>query len=204
MDRRRWGRGDRPLRKVQKAALRLAWLPRPTGGSPRQGRGPPRQRRWRGRTRPPPGRSEAAGPGWSRREAIARSRGKLRSRCRSRRVLPPGPLSGRRADSDRRRSPVAGRSEPFRCDGASPPRPARRDRPDSARVRRASEGGLAEAGRWRGRSVCPRPGVPIEDIEQCGHPARKLQQEALLDLGKLLTALEAEVGEQRWSPPVEG
>ena len=31
MDRRRWGRGDRPLRKVPKAALRPAWLPRPTG-----------------------------------------------------------------------------------------------------------------------------------------------------------------------------
>ena len=43
----------------------------------------------------------------------------------------------------------------------------------------------------------------IEDIEQCGHPARKLQQEPLLDLGKLLPALEAEVGEHGGHHPLK-
>ena len=45
-----------------------------------------------------------------------------------------------------------------------------------------------------GRSVRDRR--TVEDIEQCGHPAGKLQQEAFLDLGKLLPALEAEVGQR--------
>ena len=37
--------------------------------------------------------------------------------------------------------------------------------------------------------------MPIEDIEQCGYPTGKLQQKPFLDLGKLLTALEAEIGQ---------
>ena len=52
-----------------------------------------------------------------------------------------------------------------------------------------------------GRSVRDRR--TIEDIEQCGHPARKLQQKPLLDLGKLLPALEAEIGEHGGHHPLK-
>ena len=52
-----------------------------------------------------------------------------------------------------------------------------------------------------GRSVRDRG--TIEDIEQCGYPTRKLQQKPLLDHGKLLTALEAEVGEHGGHLPLK-
>ncbi len=53
-----------------------------------------------------------------------------------------------------------------------------------------------------GRSVRDRRA--IEDVEQCGHPARELQQKPFFDLGKLLPALEAEIGEHGGHHPLKG
>jgi hypothetical protein len=118
---------------------------------------------------------------------------KLRSRHRSRRARPPGSL-------------LIGQTIPIGDDYRSRRTQSRLDtvahhlRVLLATIAQIRRGRVeqAKADLWKLRvsddSRSVRYRRTVEDVEQCGHPAGKLQQEAFLNLGKLLPALEAKIG----------